>query len=176
MRPSSFVRTRFPGPADRVGHSLPRAIRGEGGSSSDTPGGALRPVSFRVEDDHGWHGALPIHETFTMRRPADVFTRELYDRGEAGTLRIACVESSHGSPTEIAAHVAWDSGWGSRPLFRIDVDGRHGDRPRRGKRFIEMVGDLRVEVEILDVKMIEAGPWRPERIDWIRFAVRVERA
>ena len=133
-------------------------------------------VSFRVEDDHGWHGALPIPETFTMRRPADVFTRELYDRGEAGTLRIACVESSHGSPTEIAAHVAWDSGWGSRPLFRIDVDGRHGDRPRRGKRFIEMVGDLRVEVEILDVKMIEAGPWRPERIDWIRFAVRVERA
>jgi len=59
------------------------------------------------------------------------------------------------------------------PLFRIDVDGYHGERPQRGAVFVEHAGSVRVEVEILDFRIEHAGKWRPDRIDWIRFGVRI---
>ena len=130
-------------------------------------------VSFRVVPGHGWHDDLRIRDTFTMRRPSDAFFKEIRHRDGNGLLRIECTESSHGEPTEIVGHFSWEGGWGSMPLFRIDVDGQHGERPQRGRVFVEHAGSVRVEVEILDFRIEHAGKWRPDRIDWIRFGVRI---
>ena len=138
-----------------------------------TGGWSCDYVTFRVSSDHGWHDGTHFQDTFTMRRPADRFCEDVCIQGESGSLRIECTESSHGDPTEIAGHFSWGGGWGSMPLFRIDVDGRHGERPHRGTTFVEHAGPARIEVEILDLEIEHASRWRPERIDWIRFGIRV---
>lgn len=140
-------------------------------------------VSFYVADEGRWHDAWDegprhrdhdvFHDRFKMRRCADSLYRDVYFGGRSFAINIECTESRSGDPTEIVGRVIWDGGWGSRPLFRIDVDGRHGDRPARGRTYAAHVGPLRIEIEIDDFKVKGSNKrWTPARIDWIRFDVR----
>jgi hypothetical protein len=138
-------------------------------------------VSFYVAGEGWWPGDAwcqgggydGFHDVFRMRRCADSFYRDVYFAGRSIAISIECTESRSGDPTEIVGRVIWGGGWDSQPLFRIDVDGRHGDRPARGRTYAAHVGPLRVEVEIDDFE-VEGSKrsWTPGRIDWIRFNVR----
>ena len=126
--------------------------------------------------EHGpW--ASPYHlldETFTMSRCADSYYRSLHhDRGDPLVINVECVESREGDPTEIVGRLVWEDGWGSSTVFRIDVEGKHGERPREGRVFEEPIGDLSIEIEIEDLKLATVKPWQLPRIEWIRFGVRV---
>jgi hypothetical protein len=141
-------------------------------------------VSFYVTDRGGWRddpwrdgswrgGEEIFHDRFRMRRCGDDFYRNVYFDGGSFTVNIECTDSRHGDPTEIVGRVIWDGGWDSRALFRLDVDGRHGDRPARGRVYAAHVGPVRIEVEIDDYEVEGSRKrWAPERIDWIRFDVR----
>jgi hypothetical protein len=136
-------------------------------------------VSFRVadyerwRDDHGHGGHEVFRDRFEMRRCGDDLYRNVYFDGGSLTINIECTESRHGDPTEIVGRIIWDGGSSSRTLFRIDVDGRHGDRPGHGRIYAGHVGPLRVEIKVDDFDIDRAGRrWAPARIDWIRFDVR----
>jgi len=141
-------------------------------------------VSFHVVGDGWWHGGPRgsdswdgghdvFHDRFRMRDCGDSFYRDVYFAGRSAAINIECTESRSGDPTEIVGRLILDGGWGSRPLFRIDVEGRHGDRPVRGRTYVEHAGPLRVEVRVDDFEIERHGTsWTPARIDWIRFDVR----
>jgi hypothetical protein len=140
-------------------------------------------VSFHVVDDERWGGAWNeglrleggdvLRDRFTMERCADSFSRDLYVAGRSVVIRIECTESRSGDPTEIVGRVIWGDGRDGEPLFRIDVDGRHGERPAAGRVYTTRAGPLRIDVEVGDFE-VEASsrPWAPARIDWIRFDLR----
>ncbi len=125
-------------------------------------------------DSDPWHGGDDVfHDRFKMRRCVDSFYRDVYFAGRSIVISIECTESRSGDPTEIVGRVIWGGGWDSQPLFRIDVEGRHGDRPVRGRVYAAHVGPLRIEVEIDDFEVDGSKKrWTPARIDWIRFDVR----
>lgn len=152
-------------------------------------------VSFYVDDD-GWgddgsrhdkpwndgfwredprrQGRDVFHDRFKMRRCGESFYRDAHFGGRSFAVNIECTESRSGEPTEIVGRVIWDDGRGSRPLFRLDVDGQHGDRPAHGRVYASEVGPLRIEIEIDDFEIKRSKKhWSPARIDWIRFDVRV---
>ena len=89
------------------------------------------------------------------------------------TIRIDCVESSKGSPTEIVGRLAMEDHWGDDELFRIDIEGNHGERLERGRVFVRQWGDTRVEVEVTGYKTANIKNWQVPRINWIEFEVRV---
>lgn len=133
-------------------------------------------VSFYVADD-GWRNGDPwrdvFHDRFEMRKCGDGFYRNVYFGDRSFTVNIECTESRNGDPTEVVGRVIWDGGRDSRALFRIDVEGRHGDRPSRGRTYATHVGPLRIEIEIEDFEVDGSRKrWSPARIDWIRFDVR----
>jgi hypothetical protein len=141
-------------------------------------------VSFHVDrdgwwdrgswDGDRWHGGHDLLDaSFKMRRCGDSLRRDVYFAGRSFVVSIECTESRRGDPTEIIGRVAWDGGWGGAPLFRIDVDGRHGERPVRGRTYVADAGPLRIEVEIDDFEIKRSrGRRESARIDWIRFDVR----
>ncbi len=120
-----------------------------------------------------WQGRLLLSDNFRMNRPSDAFIEEIRCRGETAYLSIDCTESRRGDPTEIVGRLSWNDGWGGETLFRLDVEGRHGEVPREGRVFVTTKGPLSAKIEITDVKLIKAGPWKPSRIKSIRFKVRV---
>ncbi len=89
------------------------------------------------------------------------------------TIRIDCVESSRGDPTEIVGRFSMKDHWGDDALFRIDVEGDHGERPEQGRVFARQWGDTRVEVEVTGYRMVTGKNWQIPRINWIEFEVRV---
>ena len=130
-----------------------------------------RDDPWRDDSRHGGHEVF--RDRFRMKRCGDDLYRNVYVAGGSFTINIECTESRNGDPTEIVGRVIWDGGWGSRTLFRIDVDGRHGDRPVRGRTYAAHVGPIRIEVEIDDFDVEGSRKrWSPTRIDWIRFDVR----
>lgn len=134
-------------------------------------------VSFYVADrarrgDSRYRADEIFHEWLRMERCDDLY-RNVYFEGGSFTIQIACVESRDGDPTEIVGRAIWNGGSNSDPLFRIDVEGRHGDRPAPGRVYAAYVGPIRIEVEIDGVELKEpVTRWSPEEIDWIRFDVR----
>lgn len=125
-------------------------------------------------DSDPWHGDRAVfHDRFKMRRCVDSFYRDVYLAGRSIVISIECTESRSGDPTEIVGRVIWGGGRDSQPLFRIDVEGRHGNRPVRGRVYAAHVGPLGIEVEIDDFEVEGSKKrWTPPRIDWIRFDVR----
>jgi hypothetical protein len=140
-------------------------------------------ASFYVADD-GWSGGAwgegpwqgshyVFQDRFTMERCADSFNRDLYLADRSVVIRIECTESRSGDPTEIVGRVMWGGGRDDEPLFRIDVDGRHGERPAVGSVYAADVGPLRVEVEVDGFELGGSSQrWAPASIDWIRFDLR----
>ncbi len=120
-----------------------------------------------------WQGRLLLNDHFRMSRPSDAFLREIRCRDETAYVSIDCTESRRGDPTEIIGRLSWNSGWGGETLFRLDVEGKHGEVPRKGSVFVTTTGPLNVEIEITDIKLIKASPWKPHRIKSIRFRVKV---
>jgi hypothetical protein len=120
---------------------------------------------------HG-QGKPLLDDHFCMSRPSDAFLHEIHCRGEAAYVSIDCTESRRGDPTEIVGRLSWNDGWGTETLFRLDVEGRHGEIPREGRVFVTTDGPLRVEIEITDVRLVKPNPWKPHRIKSIRFRVR----
>lgn len=119
-----------------------------------------------------WQGGLLLNDHFQMKRPSDAYVEELRCRGETAYLSIDCTESRRGDPTEIIGRLSWNDGWGGETLFKLDVEGRHGEVPREGRVFATTKGPLTVEIEIAEVTLIKASPWKPSRIKSIRFRVR----
>lgn len=132
-----------------------------------------------LDTGQGWHGDVRgdhyrlLDDTFTMSRCSDSYYRDVYYGRDPLVINIACVESRDGGPTEIAGRLIWEDGWGSEAVFRIDVEGQHGERPRDGRIFAERIDGLLVEIEIKDLKLAQVKPWQLPRIEWIQFGVRV---
>ena len=124
------------------------------------------------EDGHGGRYSL-LDDSFTMSRCSDSYYRDVHQQRDPLIVNIECVESRDGDPTEIVGRLVWGDGWGSETVFRIDVEGKHGERPRDGRLFVENVGDLVVEIRIEDFELGRVKPWQLPRIEWIRFRVRI---
>lgn len=114
-----------------------------------------------------------FRDDFRMGRCSDSYYRNIERRGGPLVLNIECVESRKGNPTEIVGRIVWEDGWGNETLFRIDVEGAHGDRPTEGRVYKGRTGDLIVEIEVDDLKLEEGKPWQLPRIKWIEFEIRV---
>ncbi len=136
-------------------------------------------VSFYVDGgcpwwhEPPWQPRLVFHEGFRMSRCSDHFYRDVGYGGEELVVKIECTESEAGDPAEIVGRLIWQDGWGSDSLFRIDACGVHGEPPRRGRVFVSELGPMRVEVEIEDFELEGTNRWRPSRMNWIQFDVRV---
>jgi hypothetical protein len=142
---------------------------------------SLRVVtgSLWMEADEQWRGDgrggpyTLLDDSFTMSRCSDSYYRDLYVQKDPLTVNIECVESRDGDPTEIVGRLVWHDGWGSETVFRVDVEGKNGERPRDDRLFVERVGDLIVEIRIEDFELGKVKPWQLPRIEWIRFSVRI---
>lgn len=144
-------------------------------------------VSFMVstgwtpwsDDGCGWGNIVPgdhrslLDDNFTMSRCSDSYYRDIYYRRDPLVINIECVESRDGNPTEIVGRLIWEDGWGSDVAFRLDVEGKHGERPREGRVFAERIDGLSVEIEVKDLKLAQVKSWQLPRIEWIQFGVRV---
>lgn len=143
-------------------------------------------VSLRVVSGRHWPGGhddwwrdyprgerVFLDDRFTMSRCADSYYRDVYLGNDPLVVNIECVESRDGDPTEIVGRLIWEDGWGSAAAFRIDVEGKHGERPRKGRVFSERIDDLAIEIEIEDVEIRRGKSWQLPRIEWIRFNVKV---
>lgn len=147
-----------------------------GGQWEDRPGsydgGRYYDERYYGQGDRGWP-PRPYARSFTMRNKNDALFLDLEDWGERGVLRIECTESRGGDPTEVTGVVHWEHEGAREPLLRLDVEGRHGDRPRRGETFKRAVGSLLVEVEVLDFRIEQKKTWQRPRLEWIEFDVRI---
>ncbi len=133
-------------------------------------------VSFYVEEDRHWRGRhrdSRFRDEFVMKRCGQSYYRDIYYGNEAAVLSIECVESYDGRPTAIVGRLTRDNDWESEVVFRIDVDGRHGKKPKRGRSFKWRDGPLRVDIKILDYGLRQGPKRHGKSIDWIRFDVNV---
>jgi hypothetical protein len=142
----------------------------------------------RRRDDGGWDdwnnyrggsaqgrdgGRTVLHDRFRMKDCSDRLSYG-FDMGSTdAVIEINCVESSKGDPTEIVGRISMENHWGDDVLFRIDVDGDHGEVPSRGRVFVRQWGSMRVEVEVVGYSMAKSKHWQVPRIKWIEFDVRV---
>jgi len=134
------------------------------GHRGDTDGGPWR--------DDGDRRAT-LHDRFRMNDCSDGYSVG-FDLGPTdATIKINCVESSKGDPTEIVGRISMKNNWGDDVVFRLDVEGDHGARPEQGRVFIRQWGDTRVEIEVTGYKMANIKNWQVARIDWIEFEVSV---
>ncbi|MFH1502424.1 MAG: DUF4384 domain-containing protein [Candidatus Eisenbacteria bacterium] len=122
--------------------------------------------------DYG-DGRTVFRDDFRMGGCSDSYYRNIERRGSPLVLNIECVESRSGDATEIVGRIVWEDGWGNETLFRIDVEGKHGDRPAEGRVYAARTGDLVVEIEVDDFRVDEGKPWQLPRIKWIEFDIRV---
>jgi hypothetical protein len=130
----------------------------------------------RGDDDNGrrWDGGRTVlHDRFRMGDCSDDYSVG-FDLGPTdAVLEIDCVESSNGDPTEIVGRLSMKDNWGDDVLFRLDVEGDHGERPEQGRVFVRQWGDTRVEVEVAGYRIATVKNWQVPRINWIEFEVRV---
>ena len=144
--------------------------------------GAWFGGSWEHESWHGdpWHdgsrqGGPYLSEQFEMWRCSDEFSSEVRVGDDDARVRIRCTESEDGRPTEIVGIASWSDASESETLFRIDVDGQHGDLPRPGQVFTGVLtgraGGVRVAIQVLDAEVTSRGSGG-HRIEWIRFAVQ----
>jgi hypothetical protein len=125
-------------------------------------------------DDHCYGDRRVVfRDDFRMGKCSDSYYRSVDPHGSPLVLNVECVESNRGDPTEIVGRVLWEDGWGSETVFRVDVEGRHGDRPAEGRVYEARTGDLIVEIEIDDFKVDGGKPWQLARIKWIEFEMRI---
>jgi hypothetical protein len=125
----------------------------------------------------GYDGPHPggpvLSQRFTMRDCSDRFSRDLYIEGDRAVLSIDCIESSNGGPTEIIGRVSLGDYREDDVVFRIDVEGEHGQRPYVGAEFEGRSGPLRLGIEIADLKFAKTKRWQIPRLDWIEFDLNV---
>jgi len=122
----------------------------------------------------GWHGyGRPLmHERFRMSDPRDSMHETFRYDDEKVHVKIDCIADRKDDPTEIIGRVGWFGGWGDDLIFHIDASGRQGVVPRRGDVYAAFTGPIRVEVEVVDVRMVRVRPWQLPRIEWIKFDVK----
>ena len=116
-----------------------------------------------------------LHDSFRMNDCRDDYSVGLDLGSTDAEIRIDCVESEKGDPTEIVGRIAMESHWGDDVLFRLDIEGEHGERLERGRVFVRHWGDARVEIEVTGYKTFEGKRWQMPRIKWIEFEVRAFR-
>lgn len=143
---------------------------------SDDPGWYGDPYygEYGYRDYYYDRGPRPYAGTFMMRDRDDALFLDLDEWDEPGVLRIECTESKDGDPTEVTGVVVWETHGGKEPLFRLDVEGHHGDKPKRGETFTRTIGSLLVEVEVLDFRVEQKKAWKRPRLEWIEFGVRID--
>jgi len=128
------------------------------------------------EDSDQYRDRRPVHtilhDRFRMDDCNDDYSVGLETGPTDAEIRIDCVESSKGEPTEIVGRIAMNDHWGDDVLFRLDIEGEHGERLERGRVFVRHWGDIRVEVEVTGYKTFQAKSWQVQRIKWIEFEVR----
>jgi len=127
----------------------------------------------RYDDRRGDPGRPLVRDRFRMNDCSDDY-RVGFDAGRVdGAIDIDCVASSKGDPTEIVGRIRMDDHWGDDVLFRLDVEGEHGERPEYGRVFVRQWGGVRVEVEVTGLRLASTKPWQTPRLKWIEFDVRV---
>lgn len=125
-------------------------------------------------DDDGRRGTL-VSDHFRMNDCSDRYTVGFDMGGGDAKIGIECVESERGDPTEVVCRLTMDDHWGETTLFRIDVEGEHGERPHRGRVYTREFGPTRVEVEVTGFKLAKTKEWQIPRFARIDFDVRVYR-
>ena len=131
--------------------------------------------NYRGGRDPRWDGGnrTILHDRFRMNDCSDGYSRG-FDMGPTdAVVQINCVESSKNDPTEIVGRISMKDHWGDDVIFRIDVEGDHGEVPSRGRVFVRQWGSIRVEVEVVGYGMATTRRWQASRIKWIEFDVRV---
>jgi hypothetical protein len=132
-----------------------------------------RDWNDRYDDRWGDPGRPLVRDRFRMNKCSDDY-RVGFDAGRVdGAIDIDCVASSKGDPTEIVGRIRMDDHWGDDVLFRLDVEGEHGERPEYGRVFVRHWGGVRVEVEVTGFGLASTKPWQTPRLKWIEFDVRV---
>lgn len=133
---------------------------------------------YRGDDDNGrrWGDGgsrTVLQDRFRMGDCSDDYSVG-FDLGSTdAVIEIDCVESSKGDPTEIVGRLSMKDHWGDDVLFRLDVEGDHGERPEQGRVFVRQWGNTRVEIEVAGYRMVTIKNWQVPRINWIEFEVRV---
>ncbi len=136
------------------------------GGGSDDGNGYRDP---RWDDDR----RAILHDRFKMKNCSDGYSCGFNMGPIDAVIEIDCTESSKNDPTEIAGRVSMENDWGDDVLFRIDVEGDHGERPERGRVYVRQWGSVRVEVEVMGYDLAPAKHWQVPRMKWIEFDVRV---
>lgn len=119
------------------------------------------------------YGRPLMREKFRMSSPRDSMHETFRFDGEKVHVKIDCVASRKNDPTEIVGRIGWFGGWGDETIFFIDASGREGIVPRLGDVYTAFTGPIRVEVEVIDLRMVRVRPWQLPRIEWIKFDVKV---
>ncbi len=123
-----------------------------------------------------WYGGqqgLIFRDAFRMADCSDSYYRNIDGRRSPLVVNVECTESRRGHPTEIVGRIVWEDGWGSETLFRMDVEGKHGERPVGDRVYSAYTGDVAVEIRVEDFRLSTTKPWQLPSIDWIEFEVRV---
>lgn len=130
------------------------------------PGNGMQPYS-------DGQGRLLFEDEFRMDDCSDSYYRNLGGHQNPLVINIECIESRKGDPAEIVGRIVWEDGWGDETLFRMDVEGKHGERPMEKRVYTAYTGDVVVEVEIDDFKLNDVKSWQLPSINWIEFDIRV---
>ena len=134
----------------------------------------VEPRHYHGYDDGCWHDdGVVFRDAFTMSDCSDSYYETVGGSGRVLAMNIECIESRRGDPTEIVGRIVWQDGWGREEVLRLDVEGKHGDRPVEGRIYSIRTGDVRVEMEILGVELDEPKPWQLPGIEGIDFEIRV---
>jgi hypothetical protein len=124
-------------------------------------------------DDDRMEPPAVLYDTFRMTDCRDRFYRDVYVGGEKGVVNIECLESAGGRPTEILGRLVGDNGQGESLLFRLDVEGKHGERPIEGEVFHGELGGLVADVRVAGFATETANGRGGPRLASIDFEVRV---
>ena len=143
------------------------------------PGGPVDRWGYGEPYDSRWHdmwsqgGRLLLNERFTLRGCSDGFSRDVRTNRVDARVTIDCVESSNGDPTEIVGRITFEGGWESDVIFRLDVEGEHGQKPWRGGSFNGYWGGVRVEAQVVDFRLATTRRWQIPRFEWVEFDLKV---
>ncbi len=158
---------------------------------------ACDSVTFYVESGHPWsdrgsgwrdeyvyppggpvphsgdQGGLLFRDGFRMEGCSDSYYRNVGGGRNPLVVNIECTESRKGHPTEIVGRIVWEDGWGDETLFRMDVEGEHGERPIDKRVYSAYTGNVAVEIQVTGFRLSDVKPWQLPSIEWIEFEVRV---
>ncbi|MBN2565850.1 MAG: DUF4384 domain-containing protein [Candidatus Eisenbacteria bacterium] len=140
-------------------------------------GGSWGQCPYGGSADWGYDSSRDAHrvlyDRYRMTNCEDRLYRDVYIAGERAVLSIECVESAGGRPTEIVGRMIGEGRPGDDLVFRLDVEGKHGERPLEGQVFYSEYGRLVAEVRVLGFTIQEKKAGREPRLDSIDFEVRV---